>query len=441
MTEVNPSPPPLVAAGRAPDLNFLGELLASLSRINALHPPVHTCSTGWRFRGIYSGPTSIAYLFLRLSEHFPDLMFKSQSLTDWACAYLELGESYLRTDPRGTLFSSANCGIANEHLCQLALRAVLCDDQSLTEQLCTYSTTLNISEPIPVFGSGGSPWNNPSNDWLDGRAGYLYLLRLQLNHFGSEAIDRVRLVELLKRTVDDMINGIFSASQPWMDTLSPHLGAAGIMGIITQIVLSSMHTELPAARLSPALRTILSYQDESTGNWPTTREGPRFRPVGMEHAKRDRSTYTNQLVQFCHGAPGILTSLYAIRRHFPRIKREIDISIVNAEQCIRQQGFLNTLKAPCLCHSIAGNVLALKPFSQQGQTDEQAQSWLHCMSSKGIEANDVWMKGAGTDDEWAGLWTGEAGRAWVWGLAEKWRRNELKGPEDNMMVWIGYNDL
>ena len=75
------SPPPPI-----PDPHE--ELLLSLSRINTFNTPVQTCSTGWTFHGFYAGPTSITLLFYRLSQLYPDLEFKSQSLLDWAQAYL-----------------------------------------------------------------------------------------------------------------------------------------------------------------------------------------------------------------------------------------------------------------------------------------------------------------------------------------------------------------
>src|ERR1700754_3051994 len=74
-------------------INAHEELLSSLTRINAYNPPVQTCSTGWTFHGLYDGPTSVAYLFFRLSQNYPELSFKGQSLLDWAQAYLDLGVS------------------------------------------------------------------------------------------------------------------------------------------------------------------------------------------------------------------------------------------------------------------------------------------------------------------------------------------------------------
>ena len=113
-------------------VNAYQELMASLTRITLHNPPVQTCSTGWTFEGLYAGPTSIAYLFLRLSLLYPDLVFKGQSLLDWSQAYLQLGAS---SKPHVV---PSRCGIANETLAQLAIRAVITEDASLVQKLCAY---------------------------------------------------------------------------------------------------------------------------------------------------------------------------------------------------------------------------------------------------------------------------------------------------------------
>ncbi|RMZ87934.1 hypothetical protein DV736_g4833, partial [Chaetothyriales sp. CBS 134916] len=158
LTPPSPLPPP--ADGQA-------ELLAALSRINTFNPPVQTCSTGWHYAGLYSGPSSVAFLFYRLSQLYPDMTFKGQHLADWAAAYLELGQSYL---PGGrskrASVDASHCGVANETLCQLALRACLEHDTSLAHALCAYANGLL------------APAVAGSDEWLYGRAGYLYLLRL-----------------------------------------------------------------------------------------------------------------------------------------------------------------------------------------------------------------------------------------------------------------------
>ena len=125
---------------KAPSLpiNPREELIACLTRINTYNPPVQTCSTGWKFHGLYCGPTSVAYLFFRLSLLYPHLTFKGQSLLDWAQAYLDLGIIGHREG-----VDSNHCGIGNEVLAQLSLRAAIEQDPSLAQTLCSYESTIN----------------------------------------------------------------------------------------------------------------------------------------------------------------------------------------------------------------------------------------------------------------------------------------------------------
>lgn len=129
------SPSLMIAANAS--IDYHQELLASLSRINLYNPPVQTCSTGWSFSGFYSGPTSIAYLFYRLSSIYPDLLFKHQTLLEWAEAYLQLSAHVRKSPP-----DPNHCGIANETLAYTALSAVLNDDASIVKQLCDYSNAM-----------------------------------------------------------------------------------------------------------------------------------------------------------------------------------------------------------------------------------------------------------------------------------------------------------
>ncbi|KAK4946340.1 hypothetical protein LTR10_014538 [Elasticomyces elasticus] len=356
------------------------ELVASLTRINTYNPPVQTCSTGWTFHGLYYGPTSIAYLFLRLSQYYPDLIFKGQSLLDWAQAYLDLGATQLQKS-----VDSDHCGIANDVLAQLAIRAVMQKDPSLVQQLCSYESTINDE--------GGS------DEWLYGRSGYLYFLRLARSGF-EEGSNVNRLVT---STIQKTVQRILTSRQPWTWHGKAYLGAAhGAFGIICQIVLS-----LPSASKSVEhiLTEILDTQFPS-GNFPSSL------PPGSD-----------RLVQFCHGGPGAVLSLRVIRPHFPNLQSKIDSAIEIAQKDTWERGVLT--KEPCLCHGIAGNALTLDHSAE-------FQHFISYMSSNYLEAQG-WMNEAGRSDEFVGLYTGEAGRAWAWAVADK--------PEELGRACIGFNDL
>lgn len=290
------------------------ELLASLERLTKLYPPVHTCSTGWEFSGLYSGPTSIAFLFYRLSQIYPDLEFGHQSLDQWAQAYLQLGA---RTQGRAP--TPSHCGIGDETVAHLALDAVITEDPNLARQLCLYAEAIN------------SPTNEGANEWLYGRSGYLYLLRLCQQVFTKDSHSET--AARLERTIKSTVNRMLAVPQPWIWYGDQYLGAAhGYISIITQIVLS-----LPSAapRLQTLVRQLLDLQYPS-GNFPSSL------PAGSD-----------RLVQFCHGGPGSVISLRTLLPHFPEISDVIEKAISEAQSDVWRRGLLT--KEPCLCHGIAGN--------------------------------------------------------------------------------------
>ncbi|KAJ8112965.1 hypothetical protein ONZ43_g5266 [Nemania bipapillata] len=290
------------------------ELLASLRRLVKLHPPVHTCSTGWSFQGLYSGPTSIALLFYRLSQVYPDLEFEHQSLHQWARAYLQLGA---RTHKRAP--TPSHCGIGDETLAHLALEAILSEDADLVRRLCSFAAVIN------------SPADDGSNEWLYGRAGYLYLLRLCQGVF---SLDRDPAVAAhLERTIRSIIHRMLVVPQPWAWHGKQYLGAAhGSMSIITQAVLSMPSI---APRFQQLVLELLDHQLPS-GNFPSSL------PAGSD-----------RLVQFCHGGPGFVISLRSLLPYFPEISDRVQDAIGKAQSDIWRRGLLT--KVPCLCHGIAGN--------------------------------------------------------------------------------------
>ncbi|KAI8632419.1 hypothetical protein F5Y19DRAFT_363418 [Xylariaceae sp. FL1651] len=361
-------------------VDFHKELLASLIRISIANPPVHTCSTGWSFSGFYSGPTSIAFLFYRLSQIYPDLEFEHQSLFEWAQAYLNLGTRLKKRAP-----SPNHCGIGDETLAHLALSAVMSENASLAKQLCSYATSIN-----PETDHG-------SNEWLYGRAGYLYLLRLCQTVFSDESHSTT--AALLDRTIKSTVDRILAVPQPWLWHEKHYLGAAhGTIGIILQTVLSM---PLVAPQLQPTLLELLEQQFPS-GNFPSSLP-----------ASSDR------LVQFCHGAPGLVISLRTLLPYFPESTDMIKKTISMAQSDIWQRGLL--VKEPSLCHGIAGNALAL-------DQDNQFTHFLSFMESERIEQ---FIDDARRDSARASLYEGEAGRAWCWAVADQCLPRTC----------IGYNDV
>lgn len=160
------------------------------------------------------------------------------------------------------------------------------------------------------------------------------------------------------------------------------LGAVhGEIGIVTQAVLSDPSIALD---LQGSLERLLDLQGDD-GNWPV-------RPG------RDAG-----LVQFCHGAPGFLASLLAIKKYFPKLESKIDSAIENGRRVTWERGLLK--KEPNICHGATGNAMVL----DERQRDQMLGLTTPEQIEKGIE-EAKYVKGA---DGFGLLW-GEAGRAWCW---------------------------
>lgn len=351
------------------------QLLASLNRLITEHPP-HRIAPGG---GLYYGPISVAYLFYALHKLYPDLTLAEFPMNTWSAAYIEQAQSHIK-EYSGP--SPTKCGVSDDIMSLLALYAVTAKDADTVKELCDFAA-VTIEQ-------------DASNEWLYGRAGYLYLLRLVRGAF----LDDKQIQELIEDTADEVIENIMDSPRPWKWHGKAYVGAVhGAIGIITQIVLTDPTW---APKLEAELGALLSYQYDS-GNFPSSL------PPG-----RDR------LVQFCHGAPGVIASLISIEKYFPDLQERIARVVAKGRECIVERGLLT--KEPCLCHGISGNALALD--------DKEFEHFLtyttgHEIKSMGKDGMLV------KSDDPSALWCGEAGRAWAWAVADK-------GLEKR---FLGYNDI
>lgn len=289
--------------------------LDALRRMIRGQPPQASYHDPKKVRGVGSGPTAIAYLFLRLSKACPDLDIDGHSPVYWA-------EAYLKGDRSGCRHRSGNCGITSERVSFLALNACLSKETTQVEYF--------IQGLAPIL-SPISEAPFPS-ELLCGRAGTLYLIRVLLYFVPHAEL-------LLEETIATLNRQILDKGEDgkgnWFFHGKQYYGAAhGDIGIITQLVLT---TPSLAQRLQPRLEKVLDAQFES-GNWPSSAESS-----------------ADRLVQFCHGAPGIVTSLLALKPHFPSLISRIDHAVEMGRACIWERGLLR--KEPSLCHGILGNAL------------------------------------------------------------------------------------
>jgi lantibiotic modifying enzyme len=351
------------------------QLLASLNRLVTDYPP-HRIPPGG---GLYYGPISVAYLFYALHQIYPDLTLDEFPMNTWSAAYIEQAQTNIKDYPGP---SPKKCGVSDDIMSLLALYAATAKDPDTVKELCDFAA-VTIED-------------GASNEWLYGRAGYLYLLRLVRGAFQ----DNKDVLELIEDTTDEVIENIMESSRPWKWHGKAYVGAVhGAIGIITQIVLTD---PIWAPKLEAELGALLSYQYES-GNFPSSL------PPGRD-----------KLVQFCHGAPGVIASLVSIQKYFPNLQERIDRVVAKGRECIWERGLLT--KEPCLCHGITGNALAL-----DGKEFEHFLTYTTGHEIKQMGKDGMLEK----SDDPSALWCGEAGRAWAWAVADKGLAKRF----------LGYNDI
>jgi len=262
-------------------------------------------------QGLWSGPTGIAYLMLQVSTYRPDLLISGQPAAHWAQGYISGSRGHnLRLGSHG-------CGVSDEKLVWEAVRAAIFKDLSHVREF--------VSSVWQVLQVQEFPDEN-----LYGRAGTLYLLRL-VRHWVPDSNG------LVNPAIDEISNIIIKNGPHWKWHGKRYVGAVhGDMGIVTQLVLTSPSL---APQLEPVVSKLLDMQ-HGDGNWSSA-EG---------HGPNSKA-----LVQFCHGAPGFILSLLAIRQYFPALQERIDAAVRRGRECVWNEGLLR--KEPSLCHGVFGNAL------------------------------------------------------------------------------------
>lgn len=338
------------------------ELIHSLTAIVNGAPPTKPWSDG-QYKGLFRGPTSIAYVFLWLSKTHPDLKIEGCDGREWCLKYLDCG-----SDEHSLLPDGIKMGIKNEFIAWRAVKAAITKDMSVVDEMLA-----GVRKLHEEIGEG-------ENELFDGRAGTLVCLRI-VRFWVPESKERVN--EVMKLLMEHIV-----VRRPWTwYNGSAFLGAAhGAIGIVVQVVLCDPNYA-ERAEIQGAVEEVLDQQQED-GNW--------F--IMMGKSSKD------QYVQWCHGSPGVVVSLLAIRDHFPRLKDMFDAAIEKGRKNVWEKGVL--VKEPCLCHGISGNMLVFEKKEREHfmsfATRERVQRGIKDGSV--TEANDIRY----------GLLFGEPGRAWAW---------------------------
>ena len=302
---------------------------------------------------------------------------------------------------------SSSCGIANETLAHITLTAISSFASDFPTTISAIESLFIHTIPLlPAFfpSEATSPnLTTPSHEHLYGLAGTLYLLRLARHYLiasppsvngPSVPTDAKMLFSNLSSTIEFVANAIVDAGPHWTWHSKPYIGAIhGTAGILAQLCLTVPDASLRYPQLYSWLSSLLDTQLPS-GNFPSSVDSPR-----------------DELVQICHGAPGVVLSLLAIKRSTTlpsSLAQRVDVAIERGREDVLRRGMLR--KAPTLCHGTVGNALAM---------DQGKRSYLLRRAGREIVDRLV-EKGEMAEMEGFGLYTGEAGRAWGWMVEMGW---------------------
>ena len=356
-----------------PEPDSKAELTASLTKIVQNCPPKKAWSDGFKDKGVglWTGPTSIAYLFLWLADIYPDFIIEGHSPAQWCQRYLDCGSEDLTgaADLNGW-------GVKNEYLAYNAVKAAATRDMTCVDRLEAAISSGFECPPV-------------DNEHLSGRAGTLSLLRI-VRHWVPDAASRMDAC--MKPLIEYIL-----AAVPWSFHGHRYIGAAhGDIGILTQLVLcDGMLGTHPV--FEAQLEEQLNLQAPDDGHWFIT---------------PDPGLGSPDLVHYCHGSPGFVLSLLKIRPFVrPDLQERIDAAVELGRKEVWEKGLLR--KEPNLCHGITGNMLALDGWDRRRRFMSYATA---ANIEQGIK-DGVFQVG---DDPFGLLW-GEAGRAWGWLMMDSGR--------------------
>ena len=150
--------------------------------------PIHN------LKGLWSGPTGLAYLFHHIAVSRPKALIQKKPASYWALEYLKgvRGEK----PERPWDFEKDECGVTSERLCYPAVFAIITKDMAHVRDVVSAVQSLLKRE------------NDFSDNYLYGRAGTLYVLRMIRHWFPAArfAVEGVIVQvthQLLKRNGDE----------------------------------------------------------------------------------------------------------------------------------------------------------------------------------------------------------------------------------------------
>lgn len=274
-----------------------------------------------RDESLYTGEPGVCVMFLRANEPLKAM----EILEKWASKFESAAHRYPDVAP------SLLCGATGFYYV-MALATSRCNGKNPKPYLNGLAKLASLA------------LESSSDEWLYGRAGYLFACLSVSQKCGAEKMFQ----DIITRVATKMVESGFQYAQTHQSSTSPlmynwppgrhpeeYLGAAhGVMGIWYMLLfceqqLSHDHMNL----VEKGIQWLLT-QRKANGNWSAV--------LGEKKAK---------LVHFCHGAPGAVFLFAKAYEVFK--KNEYLQAALSAGEIVYKYGVLR--KGPGLCHGIAGN--------------------------------------------------------------------------------------
>eukprot|EP01031_Cornospumella_fuschlensis_P025255 gene25255-30498_t len=340
---------------------------------------------------IYTGLSGAVYALWRYQRHFPEEILipspEDMLLCNWEYAKQQVSKHQGRTSliAKAAGFFLVSCLVL----------------QSSSQQKYIEALRFVVEHVEIVASSASLPCEH-----LYGAAGALYAIRFLRKHVlhtrMQDAASRLDRAESL--LVRKILHS--EAPQGWEWHGKFYVGAAhGLSGVLLGLLRLPLHYHKDTALMQTIknkvrlLLTDCKYEPQRIYSDANT----------CRNFKSSVGSQSDRLVQWCHGAPGVLPVLVELIKH-PEILANGDVfhEIQNAVLVVQQRGLLR--KGLGLCHGIAGNMYTLLEAQARSpsRTSEEntIQSYLLCMLNH-TTLRDNGIMGVG-DAEFS-LFEGQAG--------------------------------
>lgn len=373
-------------SGTLSNVEYLRDLVKRvLQLIEEKSPPQRASRDG----GLYVGAGGIGYAFFSVAECTEFLNIREQCLGK-ALEYMKVSLEEVSTtspydDGIGASFLLGHAGIYAASA--LVFNALGCQQE--TEQcIQNYLEMAKICQPLNFFRPG-------SDELFVGRAGYLCGSLLLNKKLGRTVVPS----EVTRPLFDAIIESgrLYSQSHQSQSPLmysyyrTEYLGAGHGLSSILQMLLSFPEHFSKRKDVESLIHQAVDYVlacECSNGNYP---------PVPREVCHQE-----DELVHWCHGAPGVV---YLLAKAYLTWKDDKYLQAMRrCADLTWQKGLLR--KGPGICHGVAGSgyvFLLLYRLTKEDQYLYRAQKFSEFMQT------EEFQKGARTPDSPFSLYEGLAG--------------------------------